>query len=142
MKLMCNKIVYLILLFALTMQMFNCTTSSPTSNNTNSRANQKPKSELSFINKVWRVSKSSSVATGQLYVFLSDGTLVITSPQSKPMLGTWAYEDGAFTITEQSLTYKVEIVKVNESEFNIRIINPGQPTEVEFVAATESGETK
>jgi hypothetical protein len=58
------------------------------------------------------------------------------------MLGTWAYEDGAFTITEQSLTYKVEIVKVNESEFNIRIINPGQPTEVEFVAATESGETK
>ena len=37
-----------------------------------------------FINKVWRVSESSAVAAGTLYVFLSEGTLVITSATSKP----------------------------------------------------------
>ena len=46
----------------------------------------------SFVNTVWRVSESSSVAPGTLYVFLSEGTLVITSPNSKPALGRWKYE--------------------------------------------------
>jgi hypothetical protein len=33
------------------------------------------------------VSTSTRVAPGQLYVFLSEGTLLITSPHSKPALG-------------------------------------------------------
>ncbi len=32
-----------------------------------------------FIDKVWRVSESSAVAPGTLYLFLSEGTLLITS---------------------------------------------------------------
>lgn len=41
----------------------------------------------SFVNTVWRVSDLSSVAPGTLYVFLSEGSLVITSPNTKPALG-------------------------------------------------------
>ena len=40
-----------------------------------------------FTNKVWEVSLSIGVAPGMLYAFLSDGTLVITSPNSKPAFG-------------------------------------------------------
>uniref|UniRef100_UPI00397E85CE hypothetical protein n=1 Tax=Salmonella sp. SAL4434 TaxID=3159889 RepID=UPI00397E85CE len=38
-----------------------------------------PMAEPSFINKVWAVTDSTAVAPGSLRVFLSDGTLVMTS---------------------------------------------------------------
>ena len=44
-----------------------------------------------FVNKVWAVRESPGVAPGTLYVFLSEGTLVITSPNSRPALGKWTY---------------------------------------------------
>ena len=65
-------------------------------------ANETADSAVGFVNKVWRVSKSSSVAPGTLYVFLSEGTLVITSPNSKPALGRWNYKNGAFTMVEEA----------------------------------------
>jgi hypothetical protein len=105
-------------------------------NSANNPNGTQPETAASFINKVWKVKKSASLATGQLYVFLSEGTLVITSLQSKPALGSWTYKNGALTITEESITYKVDIVKLTGSEFSIKIHNPGPPTEIEFVPAT------
>jgi len=80
-------------------------------------------SAVSFVNTVWRVSNSSSVAPGTLYVFLSEGTLVITSPNNKPALGWWKYEGGALTMVEEGISYKVDILKLGKDEFRIRSNN-------------------
>jgi hypothetical protein len=90
-------------------------------------------SAVSFVNRVWRVSNSSSVAPGTLYVFLSEGTLVITSPNSKPALGRWKYEDGAFTMVEEGVPYKVDVLKLSKDEFRIRSNNPGEPVDITLV---------
>jgi hypothetical protein len=84
---------------------------------------------------VWRVRESSSVALGTLYVFLSEGTLVITSSNSKPALGRWKYEDGALTMVEEGISYKVDILKLSKDEFRIRNNNPGEPVEITLVPA-------
>jgi hypothetical protein len=47
----------------------------------------------SFVNRVWVVSESKQVAPGALRVFLSDGTLVMASPDSTPAFGQWRSED-------------------------------------------------
>jgi hypothetical protein len=84
---------------------------------------------------VWRVSESSSVAPGTLYVFLSEGTLIITSPNSKPALGRWKYEGGALTMVEEGVPYKVDVLKLSKEEFRIRSNNPGEPVEITLVPA-------
>ena len=91
----------------------------------------------SFINKVWRVSESSAVAPGTLYVFLSDGTLLITSEHSKPALGTWQHAGGVLTMVEESIPYKVDILNVSAAEFRIRSHNPGGAVEIRMVPADD-----
>lgn len=91
----------------------------------------------SFINKVWRVSESSAVAPGTLYVFLSDGTLLITSEHSKPALGTWQHAGGVLTMVEESIPYKVDILNLNAGEFRIRSHNPGGAVEIRMVPADD-----
>lgn len=91
----------------------------------------------SFINTVWRVSESSAVAPGTLYVFLSDGTLVMTSEHSKPALGTWKYEGGLLTMVEESIPYQVDILNLSGDEFRIRSNNPGGAIEIRLVPAAK-----
>src|SRR5262245_61869473 len=82
---------------------------------------------VSFVNKVWRVSSSSSVAPGTLYVFMSEGTLLITSPNSKPALGTWKYEGEALTMVEEGIPYRVDILMLSGDALTIRRKPPGTP---------------
>jgi len=89
----------------------------------------------SFVNKVWVVVESKDVAPGELRVFLSDGTLVMTSPHATPAFGKWRYTDEELTITEESLDYRVEILELTESSFRIRILSPGEPIEILFAPA-------
>jgi hypothetical protein len=89
----------------------------------------------SFVNRVWRVSKSSGVAPGTLYVFLSEGTLLITSPNSKPALGSWKYEGGALVMVEESIPYKTDIVGLSAGELRLRSHNPGGSVEITLVPA-------
>ena len=49
---------------------------------------------VSFVNRVWVVAESKQVERGALRVFLSDGTLVMTSPNSTPAFGQWRSEGG------------------------------------------------
>jgi hypothetical protein len=53
------------------------------------------------------------VARGTLYVFLSDGTLVITSPQTRPLVGAWKKTDHGL----------------------VRVEEPGKPVDISFVPA-------
>jgi hypothetical protein len=94
--------------------------------------------QATFVNRVWRVAESPSVAPGHLYVFLSEGTLVVASPNGKPALGTWSGEGSALTMVEEGTPYKVDILGLTKTEFRIRSHNPGKPVEIRFVPAEES----
>lgn len=100
------------------------------------QAKPAPKASTVFINKVWKVSQSNAVAKEQLYVFLSDGTLVITAPQQKPALGTWSYQDKKLVMTEEGIAYQVHITDLSDSSFSIRMHSPGEPVDIRFVDAS------
>lgn len=97
-----------------------------------SSASERP---VSFVNRVWRVARSSSVADGTLYAFLSDGTLVITSPGNKPMLGSWSRSEDGLVMVEESIPYRVDILTLDDDEFVIRSHNPGAPVDIAMVPA-------
>lgn len=88
-----------------------------------------------FVNRVWQVDSSSSIAPGAPYLFLSDGMLLITSAHGTPLLGTWKYEGGALTMTEEGVPYRTDILKLSGHEFRIRSNNPGEPLEIRLVPA-------
>ena len=88
-----------------------------------------------FINRVWVVAESDQVEPGEGRVFLSDGTLVMTSPHGTPAFGTWNDRDGHLTITEESLSYDVDILELTHDTFRIRIHSPGEPVDIRFVPA-------
>lgn len=88
-----------------------------------------------FVNRVWSVQSSNAVAPGQLYVFLSEGTLVIASPNGTPALGRWKQEDQTFTMVEEGIAYAVEILELTQDRFRIRMRNPGEPVEMTLVPA-------
>ena len=89
----------------------------------------------SFQDKVWRVSESTGVAPGTLYVFLSEGTLLITSPHSKPAFGKWQTDGAGLTMIEESIPYKVDILELTTDRFRIRSNNPGGSVEITLVPA-------
>lgn len=93
-----------------------------------------------FVNRVWRVADSTAVAPGQLYVFLSEGTLVMTSPSSTPSFGTWRRDGDGFTMVEDGRPYRVDILALTDQEFRIRSHNPGQPVDIRLVPATGAAE--
>ena len=88
-----------------------------------------------FINKVWEVSVSTGVTPGMLYAFLSDGTLVMTSPGSKPAFGSWTYRNGVLTMIEASQEYKTDILNLSHDELRLRSHNPGGSVEILLVPA-------
>ncbi|WP_395060171.1 hypothetical protein [Polaromonas sp.] len=88
-----------------------------------------------FINKVWEVNLSTGVAPGMLYAFLSDGTLVITSPDSKAAFGAWTYTNGKLTMIEASQEYPTDILNLSHDELRLRSHNPGGSIEIVLVPA-------
>jgi hypothetical protein len=113
--------------------LFSCSAPEPSpsdSSTTTTAAAATP----SFVNKVWVVAESKTVAVGELRVFLSDGTLVMTSPHATPSFGQWRYTDGNLTITEEGLDYRTEILELSDA-FRIRMFSPGEPVEIRFALA-------
>ena len=95
------------------------------------------KARPSFVNRVWAVAESKQVAAGELRVYLSDGTLVMASPNAKPAFGSWHYQDGRLTITEEGQEYPADILFLNENAFRIRMHSPGEPVEILFASAEQ-----
>jgi hypothetical protein len=91
----------------------------------------------SFINRVWRVDASPTIQKGQLYVFLSEGTLVVASETGTPSLGTWRYQKGALTMVEESRPYPVDILELSASTLKLRVRGPGEPVEMTLVPADD-----
>lgn len=95
-------------------------------------------SKSSFVNTVWAVAESKQVMPGDLRVFLSDGTLVMTSPNATPAFGSWRYENGQLTIVEEGLEYPTEILELNDRLFRIRMRSRGEPVEILFAPADQA----
>lgn len=91
----------------------------------------------SFVNRVWEVAESTQVDRGALRVFLSDGTLVMTSPNTTPAFGTWRYTDGRLTIIEEGQEYPTDILELSDRAFRIRMHSPGEPVEIRFAPAKQ-----
>jgi hypothetical protein len=91
----------------------------------------------SFVNRVWRVAESPQVAVGEMRVFLSDSTLVMTSPGGTPAFGSWRVRDGQLSITEESREYPVDVLELGRDVFRIRIRGPGTPVEIRFTPAEQ-----
>lgn len=91
---------------------------------------------LTFVNRVWRVAESSAGPPGQLYVFLSEGTLVMASATTTATLGTWRREGAGLIMVEEGIPYPVDIVSLSGAEFRIRSHNPGTPVDLRLVPAT------
>jgi hypothetical protein len=101
------------------------------------RASSGPaQSKISFVNTVWAVAQSKQAELGSLRVFLSDGTLVMTSPNAKPAFGSWRRDGDRLTITEEGLDYDFDVLELTHEAFRIRIHNPGEPVEILFKPAT------
>ena len=92
-----------------------------------------------FVNRVWTVESSTAVAPGTLYVFLSEGTLVIASPNAKPMLGSWKKSGDGLVMVEESISYPTDILKLDGSSFVIRSHNPGTHVDISIVPADYGG---
>lgn len=90
------------------------------------------------MNRVWRVADSSAVAPGQLYVFLSEGTLVVAATTGTPSLGTWQRTGDGLTMVEDGRPYRVEILSLTGAEFRIRSHNPGEPVDIRLVPADDA----
>lgn len=99
---------------------------------TATRANE----PVTFVNRVWSVAERSDGADpGSLYVFLGDGTLVISSSNATPLLGNWRAKGDGLVMIEEGIEYNVDILGVSADEFRIRSHNPGEPLEIRFVPA-------
>jgi len=64
-----------------------------------------PPQQLVLLNKVWRVTAPTGKPLGSMYLFLPDGTLLMTSCVETYRLAKWsANADGTLTITEDAAT--------------------------------------
>lgn len=88
-----------------------------------------------FTDKVWKVKSSGAVETDTVYAFLSDGTLVIDSPNGTPMHGKWSFADGKLTMVEEGVSYPTDILKLDADELQLRSHNPGAPVDIVLVRA-------
>jgi hypothetical protein len=86
-----------------------------------------------FVDRAWRVRESSAVAPGTLYVFLSDGTLLVAADKQTPSFWRWTYDKGALTMIEESVAYPTDILTLNDKEFTIRSHNPGEAVLITLV---------
>ena len=94
-----------------------------------------------FTDRVWSAVAPSDIAPGTLYVFLSTNALVISSPDSKTTVGTWAESADGLVITEAKRSYKVDVVELNAGRFRIRVHKPGTPTDITFAPAVQAAVT-
>lgn len=89
-----------------------------------------------FANRIWKVAKGSAGDPGTFYVFLSDGSMLITSPHGTPALGSWHYSGEVLTLVEEGLPHQATVLQATPDTLAIRIAGAGQPVAMTFVPGT------
>lgn len=90
-----------------------------------------------FVDKVWRVGPSSTIAPGTIYVFLGNGVLVIHSPGGTPMVGQWRRAAGQLSMVEDGIAYPTDIVTLDAAHLVLRSHNPGGSVLIPLVPAPD-----
>lgn len=90
-----------------------------------------------FINKVWKVAPSADGQGDQLYVFLSDGTLLLSATNSTPTLGRWEIREGIFFMVEEGISYQTDITALSQGELKLGSHNPGGIKEITLLPAEQ-----
>jgi hypothetical protein len=83
-----------------------------------------PPRSAAWTDKVWRVTSPPGRAPGSFYIFLSSGTLVMTSCVETYRLATWMSEPNArLRIVEDIATeYGAEIRSVSDRDLALRLL--------------------
>lgn len=77
---------------------------------------------MPLVNKIWKVVAPADRAPGSIYIFLPNGTLLMTSCVETYRVATWRSEAGSeITITEDSSSYKAEIIEVRARSSRLRL---------------------
>jgi hypothetical protein len=76
-----------------------------------------------YTNRVWRIVSPTGRAPGSFYIFLTDGTLVMTSCVETYRLATWRdMAPGRITIVEDPVTtYDAEILRADNARLDLRL---------------------
>ena len=76
-----------------------------------------------LVNKVWKVTAPAGRARGSFYIFLSDGTLVMTSCVETYRLATWRSDAaGRIAIAEdEAVRYEAEILELQDRQARLRL---------------------
>jgi len=88
-----------------------------------------------FADLIWRVAHSTGGNTGDYYVFLSDGSLLIASAHGTPSLGSWRGSGDHLTVVEEGRPYPATIRALTADTFAIRLTSPGAPVDLTFARA-------
>jgi hypothetical protein len=86
-----------------------------------------------FANRVWKVARGSQGDPGTFYVFLADGSLLISSPHGTPSLGSWHYSGEVLTMVEEGLPHQATVLRFTPDTFAISVAGSGQPVVLTFV---------
>jgi hypothetical protein len=76
-----------------------------------------------LVNTVWKVTAPAGRARGSFYIFLSDGTLVMTSCVETYRLATWRSDAaGRIAIAEdEAVKYEAEILEIQDRQARLRL---------------------
>jgi hypothetical protein len=91
-----------------------------------------------FTNRVWRITSPPDRALGSFYIFLSDGTLVMTSCVETYRLATWRLDTpGRLTIVEDTITsYPADIRRADAQRLELRLHLKSEVVDLAFELAT------
>jgi len=94
-----------------------------------------PRPPPTFADHIWRVAHSTAGNTGDYYVFLSDGSLLIASGHGTPSLGAWRGTGDSLTVVEEGRPYPATVRALTPDTFAIRLTSPGAPVDLTFTRA-------
>jgi len=97
-----------------------------------------PAAPSRLMNRVWRVDRPAGRAPGSFYVFLADGTLLMSSCVETYRLATWrvAGDDRLVVTEDPAVSYGVRVLAVGEREARLRLELVRETVDLELRAAT------
>jgi hypothetical protein len=76
-----------------------------------------------FANRVWRITSPAGRAMGSFYLFLSDGTLVMTSCVETYRLAAWhlAAPDRVTIVEDATTSYSADVRRLDPQRLELRL---------------------
>jgi uncharacterized membrane protein len=96
-----------------------------------------PKATSGFLDRVWTVVESPG-GSGDLYVFLSDGTFIRAAKEAVPDVGKWSWDGKQLSLLWAANPYTADIDSLTDSYFKLTFHFMDRSFDVGLVPATAS----